>query len=940
MSQAGGPSIVPTTRSGENDLQQQIEALQAEVAFLRLRLARAGLEAQRTADSVARTEARHEDELAAEREEVRDAREQADQASADLTQAEAANSHLEASRAELSLSKDRLAAILESASDFAIFATDLRGRVVSWNKGAENVLGWSEAEMLGRDARVIFTPEDRVAHAPEMEMAGARSAGRAEDVRWHIRKDGSRFWANGLMMPLRDADGRGEPRGYLKILRDETDAHLAGEAREASARQHAALVATQAAVDAADGDLDAVLNAVVQGALAMTLQADGAQIEVRDGGDMVYRAAAGASASHVGLRLNAGASLSGLCVTQGRPLVCADTETDLRVDRDACRKVGIASMMAVPVPHHGRFVGVLKLHAAKAHALTEADVPAAQLLVGALIAGLSGVAEAKAGAALRLSEARLKAVFDTVPVGILLAEAPSGRIIAGNAQVERIFGHPVLPTPDIETYGRWISHHPDGRQGEAAEYPLARVIRGEAEHAELEVLHQRGDGRRAWVRLIAAPIRDDAGQVTGGVVAVLDIRREKQAEAALRNLNATLKERVAEEMAEREKTEDQLRQAQKMEAVGQLTGGIAHDFNNLLTGVSGSLELMQRRIDQGRIGDLGRYMGVAQTSVQRAAALTHRLLAFARRQPLHPKPTDVNALVAGMEDLLRRTIGGTVVLETVLASGLWPALCDAHQLENAVLNLSINARDAMPDGGRLTVETANSHLDEAYARTQPGLLPGDYVCVSVSDTGLGMPPEVLARVFEPFFTTKPIGQGTGLGLSMVYGFVKQLGGHIRIHSAVGQGASVRLYLPRQQGVVETPAKAATADLPRAQSGETVLVVEDEAAVRLLVTDTLRELGYAALEAVDGRSALPILEGDSRIDLLVSDVGLPGGLNGRQLADMARERRPGLRVLFITGYAEQAAVRHGFLDEGMEMIGKPFALDALAAKIREMIGRDK
>ncbi len=404
----------------------------------------------------------------------------------------------------------------------------------------------------------------------------------------------------------------------------------------------------------------------------------------------------------------------------------------------------------------------------------------------------------------------------------------------------------------------------------------------------------------------------------------------------MRDLNATLETRVAAETAQRVKAEEALHQSQKMEALGQLTGGVAHDFNNLLTGIGGSLELMGRRIAQGRTSELGRYMQVAQASVERAAALTHRLLAFARRQPLDPKPVDVNALVAGMRDLLRRTLGEAVVLDMALSDALWPALCDAHQFENAILNLSINARDAMAGHGRLVVETANAELDAAYAVTQADLRPGDYVTVAVSDTGSGMTPEVLARVFEPFFTTKPLGQGTGLGLSMVYGFVKQLGGHIRIHSRPGQGTSVRLYLPRAHAAAEAAWNEAAAAPLRAQAGETVLLVEDEAPVRALALEALGELGYHALEAVDGRSALKRLESASRIDLLVTDVGLPGGMNGRQLAETARERRPGLPVLFITGYAEEAAVRSGFLHEGMDMLGKPFTLDALAAKIRSML----
>jgi CheY-like chemotaxis protein len=373
-----------------------------------------------------------------------------------------------------------------------------------------------------------------------------------------------------------------------------------------------------------------------------------------------------------------------------------------------------------------------------------------------------------------------------------------------------------------------------------------------------------------------------------------------------------------------------------MEAVGQLTGGIAHDFNNLLAGIVGALDLMQTRLRQGRTGDLDRYVTAAMSSAQRASALTHRLLAFSRRQPLDPKPVEPNGLVAGMEDLLRRTIGPSIQLEMVLAGGLWRTLCDPVQLESALLNLSINARDAMPDGGRLTIETANAHLDSAYAAAARDVAPGQYVCICVSDTGAGMSADVIARAFDPFFTTKPLGQGTGLGLSMVYGFAKQSEGHVKIYSELGQGTTVKIYLPRFRGGTDAEdAASVVEEAPRAEAGDTVLVVEDEPVIRDLVVEVLTELGYRTLEAADGPSGLKILNSRQRIDLLVTDVGLPG-MNGRQVADQARERRPGLKVLFITGFAENATLANGFLEPGMEMITKPFAMDALAAKIRQMI----
>jgi signal transduction histidine kinase/CheY-like chemotaxis protein len=417
----------------------------------------------------------------------------------------------------------------------------------------------------------------------------------------------------------------------------------------------------------------------------------------------------------------------------------------------------------------------------------------------------------------------------------------------------------------------------------------------------------------------------------------IEIAERKRAEAALRELNDTLEERIAARTQELMETEEQLRQSQKMEAVGQLTGGLAHDFNNLLTGITGSLELLQTRVRQGRTGDLERYINAAQGASKRAAALTHRLLAFSRRQTLDPKPTDVNRLVADMEEMIRRTVGPAITVETVMTASVWSTLVDPNQLENALLNLSINARDAMPNGGRITVETANRWLDDRAARMRD-LPPGQYVSLCVSDNGTGMPPDIARRAFDPFFTTKPIGQGTGLGLSMIYGFARQSGGQVRIYSEPGQGTMVCLYIPRYLGdaAPDDHAQDELSNAPRAEQGETVLVVDDEPTVRMLVTEVLEELGYQALEAEDGASGLKILESRQRIDLLVTDVGLPGGMNGRQMADAARAVRPGLKVLFITGYAENAVLSHGHLDQGMHVLTKPFAMDALAARIKDLI----
>jgi PAS domain S-box-containing protein len=390
-------------------------------------------------------------------------------------------------------------------------------------------------------------------------------------------------------------------------------------------------------------------------------------------------------------------------------------------------------------------------------------------------------------------------------------------------------------------------------------------------------------------------------------------------------------ERAAE--AELAAAQEALRQSQKMEVIGQLTGGVAHDFNNLLTGIIGSLDIIRRRMAAGRTEEISRFMDAASISAQRAGALTHRLLAFARRQSLDIRPNNVNRLIGDMEDLLHRTLGEHIELKCSLSKALWTAFTDANQLENAVLNLAINARDAMLDGGRLTIETTNVRLDEAYASQQEDVAPGDYVLIAVSDTGTGMPADVVARAVDPFFTTKPVGEGTGLGLSMVYGFAKQSRGHLRIYSELGHGATIKLYLPRalQDAVdLEKPVEAA----PRGQ-GETILVVEDDATVRLILADVLEELGYEVLLASDARPAIPILQSDRRIDLMMSDVMLPH-VNGRKLAEIARVLRPDLKVLFVTGYAENAAVQADFLDPGMDMLTKPFALDALGAKVRAMI----
>jgi len=484
------------------------------------------------------------------------------------------------------------------------------------------------------------------------------------------------------------------------------------------------------------------------------------------------------------------------------------------------------------------------------------------------------------------------------------------------------------------------SVHPEDRPGLIAAIDEV-IARGGAYAHQYRV--RRADGRYYWIEANGRVDHSPEGIALSfpGVLIDVEDRRSIEAErdratAALRALNDTLELRVAERTAELIHAEEKLRQSQKMEAVGQLTGGLAHDFNNLLAGISGALDLMGMRIAQGRLNDIDKYMLAAQSAAKRAAALTHRLLAFSRRQTLDPRPLDVNLLVEGMTELIQRTVGPSILVETVSAPDLWPASVDASQLENAILNLCINSRDAMPDGGRIIIETANQWLD-AEAALANDLPAGEYLSLTVTDTGTGMAPGVIAKAFDPFFTTKPIGEGTGLGLSMIYGFAKQSGGQVRISSELGKGTSMCIHLPRYHGEAGA-STAAPVQSAAALTGScgTILIVDDEPTVRLLLTDVLGDLGCTLIEAADSLTGLKLLQSDVGIDLLITDVGLPGGMNGRQMADAGREVRPGLKTLFITGYAESAALGNSSLGAGMQVLTKPFSIDILATRVLELL----
>lgn len=489
-----------------------------------------------------------------------------------------------------------------------------------------------------------------------------------------------------------------------------------------------------------------------------------------------------------------------------------------------------------------------------------------------------------------------------------------------------------------------IGGEPRVRAAELAEAGqlLIAMLQSEArEEAAVANARAAGDATRRAIALASS-----LDQARAQLAANARSLREALSEAArlnreLQALNETLEQRVQEEIAERMKAEGALRQAQKMEAIGQLTGGVAHDFNNLLTVIIGGLDNIARQLDAPSGRDdarLRRAVDMATQSAERAATLTSRLLAFSRRQALDPKPVQADRLVREIGELLQRSIGEHITLEMVGSAGLWPALVDPNELEQALLNLAVNARDAMPGGGKLTIETQNVFLDEAYLATVPEpVSPGQYVMIAVSDTGHGMDAETLSHVFEPFFTTKETGKGTGLGLSQVYGFLRQSGGHVRVYSEVGQGTTAKLYLPRFHGEVAAPVVAAQRpDVSLLRGDELVLVVEDDEGVRAYSSGVLRELGYSVVEAADGASALAALDQHPRVDLLFTDVVLPGGVHGHKLAAQVRERRPGVQVLFTSGYTRNAIVHNGRLDYGVELITKPFTYEELAVRVRRLL----
>ncbi|WP_395943376.1 PAS domain S-box protein [Brevundimonas sp.] len=887
--------------------------------------------------------------------------------------------------------------ILDGAIDTVIVSTDLDGRVLSWNAGATRVIGYTDEEMLGRPVDTFFTPEDRESGLIRAEMAEALASGFSEHEGWRMRRDGSRFWASGQMTPLRSEAG--EITGFVKIVRNRTIERSAQDALAASQEQlrlaqSAGGIGTFA-VDIAGGRLQLTPEFCrlfgVQPSDDLTPEDFEALVfeEDRSLVSGAHTRASGEAPSDVEYRIRRASDQSLRWIhrkaqfirnPEGQPIQMVGVVQDItrrRRAEDALRRSEMQfRAFAQALPNQIWTAGPDgRIDWFNERLLDYVGIPTDELLgldwsqfvhpedLEATTRAWNAAWAARSPFEIEYRLRRRDGAFRwhlarAVPLD---ADDPASRWIGSNTDIEDQKAAMALLAASKETLQRQIAESTAERDriwrlstdvmivadfdgvitgvnpawsralGWAADDAVGRKL--------MEFVHEED----------VAATQQEVGKLAAGETTLRFENRYRCKDGSFRAfswtavpeagfLHAVGRDVSAERKANRElqTAQEALRQAQKMEAVGQLTGGIAHDFNNLLTGIIGSLDMMQRRAEQGRPVDVMRYASTALTAANRAAALTHRLLAFSRRQPLDPRPIGANQLVRGMEDLLRRTIGESIRLEIVTAAGLWPTKCDAHQLENAILNLAINARDAMPNGGVMTIETCNTHLDAAYAETLGDVSKGQYVCICVTDTGVGMPPDVVEKAFEPFFTTKPLGEGTGLGLSMIYGFTRQSEGYARIYSELGKGTTVKLYLPRYHGAMAGPeAGALPAPAPSSLTHEVVLVVEDEVAVRGLVVDVLQELGYQAVEAPDGLEGLRLVQSDMAIDLLVTDIGLPG-LNGRQLADAARAARPGLRVLFMTGYAENAALAGGFLEPGMEMITKPFAIEALAKRIRDMI----
>jgi PAS domain S-box-containing protein len=858
--------------------------------------------------------------------------------------------------AKNTITADEWRQIVDSAIETAIITLDLDGCVTSWNEGARRIFGWTEEEMLGHTPERLF-PEGVGQRALAAEMGDARDHGRGGgEEGWRVRKDGTRLWGAGEMTPLRDLAG--DLIGFTKIVRDRSQSRAAEEAILEERRALEVLNRAGSAL-AAETELQKLVQIVTDAGVELSGAEFGAffyNVE-NDAGEsyMLYTLSGVPREAFERFPQPRNTAVFGPTFAGEGTVRSDDITKDPRYGQNEPYygmpegHLPVRSYLAVPVvSRSGEVIGGLFFgHASPGVFDERAETTVVGLAAEAAVAidntrlvnelERELVHRRAAEADLAESETRLRLATEAADIGTWDYD-PETRALTWDAKCKELFGLPA--DAEITFDGTFLGAlHPEDRGPTLAAIEQALDPSGdgrfEAEYRAIGV----EDHVERWISAAGRAMFEDRAPVRF-IGTVIDITGPKLAEEGLRQLKDQLAQQVEAEVARRAEAEEALRQAQKMEAVGQLTGGIAHDFNNLLTVVTGNIARAERVLAEEAVPDprLKRSLENAMKGADRAAALTQRLLAFARRQPLTPKPIDVDRLVTGMSDLLQRTLGEHVRLHIVTSPGLWRVEADPNQLESAILNLGLNARDAMPGGGELTIETANAQLDPSYVAGQSEVPPGQYVMIAVTDTGHGMDKEVLNRAFEPFFTTKEVGKGSGLGLSMIYGFVKQSGGHVKLYSEKGHGTTIKIYLPRLLGDEELEAdEGISREVPGSgASREMILVVEDDVDVRSYTVECLRELGYRVLEAHDGASALKhIRRFDGQIDLLFTDVVMPQ-MSGSQLALEARKLQPGLKVLYTSGYTRNAVDHNGRLDAGVEMIAKPFTFEGLAHKVRDVL----
>lgn len=816
--------------------------------------------------------------------------------------------------------------------DFAIFMLTPDGRVATWNAGAERAKGYAADEIIGKSFACFYTPEDREMDVPAQALATARATGIFEATGWRVRKDGSRFWAHVVIDPLYDDDGI--LIGFGKVTRDVTKAR---EAREREERAREALL--QARTEQS------------QHLLRLFEQAPGFVCFFR-GPTHIYELQNAAHHRLAGLRDIIGKPvrealpelegqgffelLDGV-YNSGKPYV--GRAVPLSVESADGEKVdSFIDFVYQPIfDENGEVLGIVSQgsdvteQVLSARSLGEKQVELERTIAERTRA-LEDARQALALASeLQINNNFFQSLFEQAPGFICVLKGPDHVFDLANGAYRRLVGNRELAgkparqvLPDVEGQGFFELLDKVYRTG--------RPVVGQS--VQLDLQETPSKIVTHFIDFIYQPILNAQGQSVGIFVQGNDVTKQKLAQDEVQKYQRELEQLVQARTEELQTAQAALQHSQKLEAIGKLTGGVAHDFNNILQVIGGNLQLLR----DGIAGDLraAKQLDTASGAVERGAKLAAQLLAFARRQPLQPRVINPSGVVQQMDELLRRAVGETIAVETIRSGGLWNTCVDPYQLENVILNLAINARDAMPSGGKLTIELGNALLDDEYAVQHHELAPGQYVMIAVSDNGCGMSRETLERACEPFFTTKPEGQGTGLGLSMAYGFVKQTGGHFKMYSEIGHGTTIKMYFPRSyQSEANEPVLKGG---PVAGGDETILVVEDDPAVQATVVEMLRSLGYKVMKADNAAAAMVILNSGMPIDLLFTDVVMPGEMRSPELARQARTLHPGIEVLFTSGYTQNAIVHDGKLDAGVQLLSKPYAREQLARKLRQMLSK--